>query len=70
MSAGGNANRLAALTRELNQRWQQTRESWSDAKAIEFEEHYLREAQAAVNAAVGGMTTLESALRKIRIDCE
>lgn len=70
MSAGGNANRLSSLTRELNQRWQQTRESWSDSKALEFEQRYLREVQVAVQAAVGGMTMLESTLRKIRTDCE
>jgi uncharacterized protein YukE len=70
MSAGGNANRLASLTRELNQRWQQTREGWSDSKAIEFEERYMRGVQAAVQAAVGGMNQLESTLRKIRNDCE
>ena len=70
MSSGGHAARLASLTRELRERWQQPRESWSDSKSREFEEGYLREVETAVNAAVTGIENLESVLRKIRHDCE
>ena len=70
MSTGGHANRLAGLTRELRERWSQTRESWSDVKAREFEEQYLREVDTAVNTALTGLQHLESTLRKIRHDCE
>lgn len=70
MTTGGHANRLAGLSRDLRERWQQTRESWNDAKAREFEETYLRELDTAVNAALTGLQHLEGTLRKIRHDCE
>lgn len=70
MSAGGHANRLASHTRELRERWQQTRETWSDVKAREFEETYLREIEMAVNAAAQAMENIEGVLRKIQHDCE
>lgn len=70
MSSGGHANRLAGLTRELRERWQQTRESWNDVKAREFEEHYLREVEMAVNGALNSLQHLEGVLRRIRNDCE
>jgi hypothetical protein len=70
MSTGANAARLATLTKDLVQRWRQTREVWRDNKAREFEEHYIRELDAAVNTAVNSIEQVETVLRKIRSDCE
>jgi hypothetical protein len=69
MSTGGQAARLAPLTRDLLQRWAQTREVWRDTKAREFEERFIREFEAAANAALVGLEQLESVLRKVREDC-
>ena len=71
MSSGGAGSaRLVALTKELTERWQQTRETWRDSKATEFEERYVRELRSAVDSAANSIAQLESLLRKIRSDCE
>jgi hypothetical protein len=70
MSTGAHAARLTALTKDLIQRWRQTRDVWRDAKAREFEERYVRELDAAVNAAASSIEQVEAVLRKIRSDCE
>lgn len=70
MTPGAGSARLVALTKELTERWQQTRESWRDAKALEFEERYIRELQSAVDSAANSIAQVESLLRRIRSDCE
>jgi hypothetical protein len=70
MSMAANGERLASLTKELLGRWRQTREYWMDAKAREFEEHYLVELEATVRTAAQAIQNLEGVIRKIRSDCE
>lgn len=70
MSSTANAARLTALTRELLIHWRLTRESWTDAKAIEFEARYLQELESALTAAVTGIEGLESVIRQVEEDCE
>ena len=70
MSTGGNAARLASLTQALVERWHTTRGSWSDAKAQEFENRFMKDLESAVESAVIGIEQLESVLRTIRRDCE
>ena len=70
MSTNASGARLAALTKELLVRWQQTRESWRDSKAREFEERYMLELESTVNSAITGIANLDSVIRKIRSDCE
>ncbi len=66
----GNASRLAALTRDLFERWRQTRSTWRDTRAAQFEQDHLEPLEAAVKAAVRGITQLEAVLQQIRRDCE
>jgi hypothetical protein len=66
----GNASRLAALTRDLFERWRHTRSSWRDTRAVEFEKDYLEPLEDAVKSAVRGITELEALLTHIRRDCE
>jgi len=61
---------LAALTKELLNRWQQTRECWMDAKAREFDERYMLELESKVKSATAGIANLEGVIRKVRSDCE
>ena len=68
MSAQG--SRLAAVTKDLWVNWQQTRESWSDAKAIAFEQKYLRELMNSVDKTVGAIEQLDKLIAKIKKDCE
>ena len=71
MSGGGTPGaRLDALTRELAEQWRQTRESWRDSQAREFDERFLQPLEAAVEAASRSMDELQAILRKIRTDCE
>ena len=64
------ASRLAALTKELSRAWQQTRESWKDQKAQEFEQKYLRDLWGSVEKTLVVMEQLEKVIAKIRKDCE
>jgi hypothetical protein len=70
MITSASGARLAALTRELLNRWQQTRESWMDDKAREFEERYLLELESVVRTATTSIANLEEVIRKVRSDCE
>ncbi len=70
MSSSGSGARLNALTRQIEGHWQQTRQAWSDAKALEFEERFLRELVTVANVTCAGIDNLEQILRKLRNDCE
>jgi hypothetical protein len=70
MITSASGPRLAALTRELLSRWQQTREHWMDDKAREFEERYMLELESLVRAATTSIANLEGAIRRVRSDCE
>ena len=70
MSTGGNAVRLAASTRELMERWRQTRDTWRDAKAVEFEDRFLRELERTIQVAATEIEQLETVIRTVRRDCE
>lgn len=70
MSTGGNALRLASLTRDLMERWRQTRDSWRDAKSREFEERFLRELELGIQTAATEIEQLETVIRNVRRDCE
>ena len=70
MSTSASGARLAALTKELLNRWQQTRECWMDAKAREFDERYLLELESMVRSATTSIANLEGVIRKVRSDCE
>jgi hypothetical protein len=70
MITSASGAQLAALTKELLNRWQQTRESWMDDKAREFEERYMLELESMVRSATTSIANLEGVIRKVRSDCE
>lgn len=70
MSLGATRSRLAALTRELQVRWQETRGSWTDAKRDEFEQKHLAALLAAVDRASTALEEMDELLTKVRKDCE
>ena len=65
-----NGRLVAALTKDLMRNWAGTREHWQDAKAYEFEQHFLSELMSSVERAVPVFEDLERVIRKIRSDCE
>ena len=70
MSLSGSKGLLTDATRQLQTRWTDTRNSWRDDKAVEFENLYLTDLAAAVNSALRVIDELEQLLNKVRNDCE
>ena len=64
------SSRLNGMTRELFGRWQQTRESWQDARAEEFDRRYIQELTASVDKTVAVIEQLDKLLERVRKDCE
>ncbi len=70
MSASGSKGLLLDATRQLQARWADTRNSWRDQKAVEFEDLYLTDLGAAVNAVLRVIDELDKILQKAHADCE
>ena len=66
----GNGLKLAAVTKELSYQWQQTKESWNDAKSQEFQHQYIEELLSNIDRAVAVIDELDKLVGKIRSDCE
>ena len=70
MSIRVSGGRLARVTRDLGENWQQTREQWRDAKCSEFENTYINPLLHSVSGAVTVIEELDRILNKIRAECE
>ena len=70
MNTSANGKQLVAATKDLVRRWEETKESWQDAKATEFEQKYLFELLAAMERAAPVFDDLDKLLNHIRSDCE
>jgi hypothetical protein len=70
MSLNAGKSRLAALTKDLTTHWRETRESWRDDRAREFEQRYMDDLLSGVTTTLNNLETLERILDKIRSDCE
>ncbi len=70
MSVSTGRSQLAALTKQLDNQWQQTKDYWRDAKSQEFEKKYISELSAIVTAAVNNTEDLAKIIARIRSDCE
>jgi thymidylate synthase len=68
MKASG--SRLAGITKELRNQWQDTKSYWKDAKSQEFEHRFMEELLASVDRAVTVIDQLDKLVTKIRQDCE
>jgi len=66
----GSKGLLTLATRQLQARWGETRYSWRDRKAEEFEELYLSELMNGVNSAFRVIDELDKLLEKIHADCD
>jgi hypothetical protein len=69
-SLGTNGKALVAATKELLRRWDETRHSWQDQKAREFEQKYIAELQSSVERAGPVFDHLDKLVNKVRTDCE
>jgi hypothetical protein len=70
MSASGSRGLLAMATRQLMSRWEETRNSWRDQKAAEFESLYLAELGHSLSSAMKILEELDQLLIKIHADCD
>ncbi len=70
MSMSVSKTRLAAITRELYNQWQLTRDTWQDSRSQEFERQYIELLTSNVEKAVTVMEDLDKLITKIRSDCE
>lgn len=70
MNLSGSKNRLTALTKELSNRWEDTKNHWRDAKSQEFEQRYMAELFANVDRTITVMEKLNEVLIKVKHDCE
>jgi hypothetical protein len=66
----GSGTRLEAITKELRLQWQQTKEHWTDAKSLEFEQRFLEELFMSVDRSVSAIDQLDKLVTKIKKDCE
>jgi hypothetical protein len=65
-----NGARISALTRDLVQRWQDTKQSWRDSKSLEFERDYISDLLGSTDKTVAVIDQLDKLVQKIRKDCE
>lgn len=66
----GSKGLLTLATRNLQARWGETRFSWRDRKAQEFEDLYLSELMNSVNSALRVIDELDQLLEKVHADCD
>jgi hypothetical protein len=60
---------LSRAIKDLNVRWMETRASWDDAVAAEFEESNLMPLQMDVKSALAAIDHAGKLLQQIRRDC-
>jgi hypothetical protein len=65
-----NGSRLFAVTKELWVQWQRTRDSWRDAKSVEFQHQYLEDLMSSVDKTVTVIDQIDKLMAKIKRDCE
>jgi len=70
MNISANGKVLVTATRELSMRWSETKDSWRDAKADEFEQRFLVELLATVDRTAIIFDDLDKLISKVRNDCE
>ncbi len=66
----GSKGLLTLATRQLEARWGETRFSWRDRKAQEFDDLYLAELMSSVNSALRVIDELDQLLEKVHADCD
>lgn len=66
----GSKGLLTLATRQLQARWGETRFSWRDRKAQEFDDLYLAELMNSVVSALRVIEELDHLLEKVHADCD
>jgi hypothetical protein len=61
---------LAKAIKDLSLRWGETKMSWTDHQAEEFERRYIQQITADLRQAVTAMEHIASVLNQVYHDCE
>lgn len=70
MSVRTSRFKLVKLTKELVTRWTDTKATWRDSKAAEFEKRTINGLTDRVSSTSSAIEDIEVLLQKIRKDCE
>jgi hypothetical protein len=70
MTISANGKILVMATKELSRKWDETKESWQDAKSAEFEQKFLFDLTSGVVRAVPVFDDLDKLIARVRNDCE
>lgn len=70
MSLHENTATLEAALKNLRVQWEAARMEWRDAKALEFEDAYLRELPHLVARATNAIGEIDALLGKVHRDCD
>lgn len=70
MSLNASKSRLQSITRDLLNQWHDTRDTWRDSKARDFEVEFLDELNSSVEHAAIVISKLDEIVGRIRKDCE
>ncbi len=70
MSVSSSKGLLTIASRQLQQRWDNTRILWRDRKAQEFDEVYLADLMTTVNSTMRVIEELDQLLEKVHADCD
>ncbi len=70
MSVGAQGKAIITATNGLLAKWEDTRTSWQDAKAAEFERRFVFELKATVDRVTPAFEHLDKLVSKVRSDCE
>jgi hypothetical protein len=61
---------LAKAVKDLTQKWHETKMSWTDQQAEEFEKRYIQQFEGDLRQAVTAMEHMASVLNQVYRDCE
>ncbi len=70
MSLKASKAKLARATRDLTMRWEQTRATWRDQQAQQFERKFIAPLPDNISSAVVIIDELDQVLNKIKKSCE
>jgi hypothetical protein len=70
MNTRATAANLAQAAKDLSIAWQRTKESWHDAKSVEFETRFLEPLPGYIARSAAAIEELDAVLRKVKADCE
>jgi hypothetical protein len=70
MNVNPGRTQLYSVMKTCTEHWAQTRETWRDGVALDFEENCLAPIQADVQAVVHALDRLAGVLAEMQRDCE